>query len=264
MEKTLKKQIEIVKKQEEKFLNKKGNQLINTKLNPLMNKIEAIIPDKLKDTLDCTFYKGFQLVFEKGSKYIEKTYNKDKIKLQYDLNNYAVERKLCKKYLNKLDKQANTSNMVNSSISVAEGTILGLLGIGLPDIPLFISVIIKTIYEITLSYGFDYESEQEKCYVLLVICVAMTKEEEQKEFNCQLKLLEEKMKSNIDIEVNLKKQIKITSHVLSNALLTVKFIQGLPIIGVVGGVVNHTIVKKIGKFAALKYKKRYLMEKSKH
>jgi len=262
MDKVLKKQIEFLKSQEEKFLNNKGNQLINTKLTPMIKKIEAIIPAKLKDTLDFAFYKGFQLVFEKGSKYIEMTYNKDNIKLQYDLNNYAVERKLSKKYINKLDKQANTSNMINSTISVAEGTILGLLGIGLPDIPLFISVIMKTIYEIALSYGFDYESDKEKCFVLLLICVAIAKEEEQKDFNHQLELLEEKIEANIDIDVDLKKQIKISSDVLSNALLTAKFIQGLPIVGLVGGVVNHTIVKKIGKFASLKYKKRYLIEKS--
>lgn len=46
-------------------------------------------------------------------------------------------------------------------------------------------------------------------------------------------------------------------------MLTVKFIQGIPIIGVVGGVVNYSIIKKIGKYSSLKYKKRYLIRKAK-
>lgn len=38
-------------------------------------------------------------------------------------------------------------------ISGVEGVGLGLLGIGLPDIPLFTAVILKSVYEIALSYG---------------------------------------------------------------------------------------------------------------
>ena len=46
-----------------------------------------------------------------------------------------------------------------------------------------------------------------------------------------------------------------TAHILSEAMLTAKFIQGIPFIGVIGGVVNFNIIDKIGKFAAIKYKK---------
>jgi len=50
--------------------------------------------------------------------------------------------------------------MVNTSITVLEGGGLGLLGIGLPDIPLFIAVIMRTIYEVALSYGYDYKIQK--------------------------------------------------------------------------------------------------------
>ncbi len=264
MDKILKRQIDYMKVKEEKLLNKPENQLIKTKLTPMLNRIEDQIPDKLKSTLDLAFYKGFELVFEKGNKYIEMTYSKDNIQLKYDLNNYAVERRLSKKHIKNVDKLANKSNMVNTTISVAEGTILGLLGIGLPDIPLFISVIMKTVYEIALSYGFDYESEQEKRYILLLICAAMSKDVKQKEFNKQLNLLEEKMDNMKETEsITLKEQIKITSDILSYNLLTAKFVQGIPIIGAVGGLVNYTIVNKIRKFASMKYKMRYLIQKTK-
>lgn len=263
MNKILKKQIEHMEKQEQKLLNKKENQLIKTKLTPLIDKIEEKIPAKLKDTLDLAFYKSFELVFEKGNKLIEMTYDKEKILLQYDINNYAVEKSLSKQHIQTIDKQANKSKLMNAAISMTEGTVLGILGIGLPDIPLFISVMMKTIQEVALNYGFKYESDQEKSYMLLIICGALSKGEKQKEFNHQITLMEEKIIEIANFETDLKQQMKITADLLSNTLITAKFIQGFPIIGALGGVVNHSIVSKISKFASLKYKKRYLIEKAK-
>lgn len=259
----LKKQLQRLEKQEEKLMNKEEHPLIKQKISPIKNSIEGKIPEKLRDTLRTAFYKGFLLVFEKGNKYIEKFYDKNEKQLQYDLNNYAVDRAPDRKRFRTLDKEAKKSKMINSTISMVEGTALGLLGIGLPDIPLFIGVIMKTIYEITLSYGYDYESDEEKNYILLLICTAITKEDERRKYNKKLEEYERKIDQNLEIQVHLKEQIKETSDVLSDALLTAKFIQGLPIVGAVGGIVNQNIINKIGKVAEIKYKKRYLLQKAK-
>ena len=37
------------------------------------------------------------------------------------------------------------------------------------DIPLFTAVLLKSIYEIALSYGFTYETEEEQCFILRII-----------------------------------------------------------------------------------------------
>jgi len=82
MSQELWKQLKAIDKEEKRILKKK----------PLREKIQDKIPEKLKDTLELAFYKSFKLVFEKGHIYIEKTYNKDKLQLEYDLNNYALEK----------------------------------------------------------------------------------------------------------------------------------------------------------------------------
>lgn len=261
MDRLLLKQLDNIKKKEAKILNKPENTLIKQKVAPLAQKVEDKIPTKLKGVLETAFYKGFQLVFEKGNRVIEKTYNKEKLQLQYDINNYAIDRKLNRKHIKNMDKASNQSNLSNSVLSLAEGSVLGMLGIGLPDIPIFIGMIMKTIYEIALSYGYNYESDEEKVYILLLICAAMTKKELQKDYDNRVEFLGEVIDHNHKVEVVLEQQMKITSEVLSEALLTAKFVQGLPIIGAVGGLINHTIIKKIGKYAALKYKKRYLLKK---
>ena len=46
---------------------------------------------------------------------------------------------------------------------------MGVLGIGLPDIPVFTGMILKNIYETALHYGYSYESREEKYFILLLI-----------------------------------------------------------------------------------------------
>ena len=64
------------------------------------------------------------------------------------------------------------------------------------------------------------------------------------------------MELNLNADLDL--EIKNTSKVLSNTLLIAKFIQGLPIIGVFGGVTNYQVISKVSKYAGIRYKRRYL------
>lgn len=255
------KQLENIEKQEQIFFHKSEQSLMKSTLLPIFDKIQNKIPNKLVSTLDTAFYKGFQLVFEKGSPLIEKTYNKDKIEMDFDINHYAVNKEFSKRHIKRLDKHSRESGLINSSFSAIEGSVLGLLGIGLPDIPLFLSVIVKTIYEIALSYGYQYDKEEEQVYILLLISTAVSSGEKQREYNLLLEQLGNQIDNNISIAVKPDPYMKKTAKVLSDVLLTTKFIQGIPIIGAVGGAVNYSVLNKISIYARLKYKKRYLLKK---
>lgn len=219
------------------------------------------IPEKLKVTLDKAFYNGFKLVLSKGVKYIEKLYDKEQIKLEHDIKNYAVEKSTTKKNIKKIDAVSKKSIFLNTAISTVEGGGLGLLGIGLPDIPLFITMILKTIYEISLSYGFNYETQEEQIYILNLICGALTKGNDKLEYNEKLENLAEDIANGKEITLNLEEEISNTSKILSKAMLTSKFIQGLPLVGVIGGISNFKVISNISDFSKLKYKKRYLSMK---
>lgn len=255
------KQMKDIEKEELQILNQRENTFIKTKIAPIMDKIQEKIPEKLKNVLDAAFCKGFQLVFDKGNIYIEKTYNKDKIQLEHDLNNYAIDKYQSKRHMKKMDRQSMLSTSINSSVAVLEGGVLGILGIGLPDIPLFISVIIRTINEIALTYGYNYDTEDEKTYLLYIISGALSKGEKQREYNQKIDILGANNDSNIVTDIKLEEKIRETSDLLSDALLTAKFIQGFPVVGVIGGVINHSIMNKVSRYARVKYKKRYLLRK---
>lgn len=261
MDRVYAKQMNKINRKEKSFLKTKEIPLVKNKISPLMEKLQDIIPEKLSTTLETAFYKGFKLAFEKGNKYIEKTYNKDNKKFEFEINDYAIEKKFNNMSIKRLDKPSLYSNALNTSFSILEGGVLGVLGIGLPDIPIFISLILKTINEVALSYGFDYNTAEEKAYILLLIQGALTKEDRQWEVNQELDALSDRIDHLRGSDLDLEEYIKASSKVLSDTLLTAKFIQGIPLVGAVGGAVNFNVLQKIGRFSKLKYKKRYLLKK---
>lgn len=261
MDRVYAKQINKINRKEKSFLETKEIPLVKNKISPLMEKLQDKIPEKLSTTLETAFYKSFKVFFEKGNKYIEKTYNKDNKQFEFEINDYAIDKKLNNMSIKRLDKPSLYSNALNTSFSILEGGVLGALGIGLPDIPIFISLILKTINEVALSYGFDYNTVEEKAYILLLIQGALTKEDRQWEVNQELDALSDRVDHLRCSDIDLEEHIKTTSKVLSDTLLTAKFIQGIPLIGAVGGAVNFNVLQKIGRFSKLKYKKRYLLKK---
>lgn len=257
-EKLIKKQLQKIEKRETKLLEKKKIKFIEEKLAPIQGKIENKVPKKLQQTLESAFESGFKLVFEKGVGIIEKSYNKEEKHASFDINHYTVQRQTTNKNINKLDKTVRKSIMLNQVVTTVEGGVLGVLGIGLPDIPILIGMLLKNIYEMSLSYGFDYTEDKEKLYILYLICVGITKQEVQAEYSTYL---DELAKGQIHLgegAYNIDAVIKETAHRLAEAMLVAKFVQGLPIVGVVGGISNYTIMKDISKMARVKYKKRYL------
>jgi EcsC family protein len=247
-------------KKENKILNKKQG-IVEEKLEPLVNKVESKVPKNLKTTLDNAFNKAFQLIFEKGTKFIEKLYNKNKIHFEHNFNDYKISSNVNNRTIKKMDKQAQKSKFLNTSISTLEGAGLGLLGMGLPDIPIFTAMILKTIYEISLSYGYLYELDEEKVYILNIINAALTKGEVQQKYNSNVNKIAYKIDNHINFDYDLDKEISITSKILSDSMLTSKFVQGIPVVGVIGSITNYKIISKISKYSSIKYKKRYLKMK---
>ena len=156
----------ILEKKELRYLERQREE---KKPSALRQKLEEKIPEKLEDTLNAAFVKAFDLVFEKGTGIIEKTYNKEQQKMDYQVREYAAGLKANRKTVKAFGRQSQAARAKNLAISGVEGVGLGLLGVGIPDIPLFTGMILKCVYETALHYGFDYRTEKEKYFVLLLI-----------------------------------------------------------------------------------------------
>lgn len=250
----IQKELDSIEKAETKMKKKAKMPTISYK-----EKIEAKIPKGINSTLQSSFSKAFGIIFKHGIGIIEKGYDKDDIAADFDIQNYAIDKKGSRRELKKLKWSAQKSDLLNMSITTVEGVGLGVLGIGLPDIVIFIGMILKGIYEVSLRYGYDYDSTQEKYFILTMMKTALSKGEDWNTFNEEVDgMLSASFAVSDDV---LKSEIEDTSKVFATDMLVLKFIQGLPIVGVVGGVFNPVYYNKIMNYVRLKYHKRYLLDK---
>ncbi len=226
----------------------------DSRLNQLL---EKKIPAGLQNTLNTAFAKAFFLVFEKGTGVIEKTYKKDEMKKQYQVNEFAARVHGNKKALKVFSRKAQGAGMGNLLLSGVSGVGLGVLGIGLPDIALFTGLMLKGIYEIALHYGFDYEDEEEKKFILLLIRGALSYGEE-------LRSINEELNFYMDYGAFVKDRamenaINAAAGCLSGELLYMKFLQGIPVVGAVGGAYDAIYMKQIMEYAEIKYRRRFYL-----
>ena len=251
----LEKEWERLLKEEQKFLVSRA-QKRDTFLN---QKLENLVPVKLQDTLDAAFAKAFGLVFEKGTGVIEKTYNKNRMEQDFQINQFTSEIKKDAKSLKKFSRKAKQSGNVNLLVSGAAGVGMGVLGIGIPDIPVFIGMVLKSVYEIALNYGYQYDTPEEQYFILLLIETAVSRGEELMDRNREIDayIQAERMPEPYNRET----QIRLTSAVLSKELLYMKFLQGVPVVGAVGGAYDAVYLKQITEYANMKYKRRFLTKK---
>lgn len=239
---------------QERNLDRKTG-FVEKKIDSLMNKVENKIPDDLKSKLEAAFYKAFGIVFEKGTGVIDKTYDRKTMNMDFRAYKSIIDKD--SEALIHLRRKLDRSLKKDIALTAAEGTGLGILGIGLPDIPIFIGVILRSIYKIASTYGFDCSDENEKCYILKLITGAMSRGEGRERTDRQIKRMEYLIDNNI-FEGDLDREMKRTAGVLANELLTYKFVQGLTFVGVIGGYTNVKVFRRIVTYAHLKYERRCL------
>lgn len=259
-----KKEWDDLERKEAKFISKRSAGPTSV----LISKLDRLVPEKLSDTLNGAFYKGFEVIFEKGTGVIEKTYNKEKKENEYQLNEFAADMKVDKKTAGNFTKSAKSSKTKNLFMSGVEGVGLGLVGAGIPDIPVFIAMLLKSVYEVALSYGYKYDTEEEKIFILKIIEAAMMDDESFDKANSALNNLIDHSMMNGDIpqlkEVDKEEQMRATADALSNEMIYTKFLQGQMIVGVLGGIFDPIYVNRVSDYAVLKYRRRFIRSKARN
>ena len=237
-----------MEKEERKFLKGAG------KAFPGKAALMAKVPAKLQTTMEAAFEKAFGLLFLKGSGIIEKTFDKEGRAMDFEAGNYLVEKRGSKRALRRLDKSAKKGRMLNDAATTVSGLGLGFLGMGIPDIPLLAAALLKGVYEVATSYGYDYTTPAEQLAVLRVLNAAFAPAD-----TAALRLADAQQDPPADFD--LQTEIQITSAAIAQALLVEKFIQGIPVVGAAGALINHSAYGRVSQAARLAYKKRYLRSK---
>ena len=224
--------------------------------------LEQKVPEKIRTGLESGFRKGFTIVFTSGRPIIEKSYRKEELKANHAVHDYAMQMKGGRKEWRQLRRGAKQANWLNLAATTAEGMGLGVLGIGLPDIILFLGMLLRGIYETALHYGFDYEDRWEQLLILKMMTTALSTGEEWEYHHSKLEALLKEEVQQVS-EQAFADQIDQTASVFAVELMALKFIQGLPVVGVVGGAANPVYYARVLKYVRCQYEKRYLQKQLK-
>lgn len=250
----LDKEISRFKRAERRFLRKQQNRQ-PTRLDELL---AEKIPAKLESTLDEAFVKAFGLIFSKGSLLIEKTFSADKLIAEFEADTIQLEESGRGRDMRKFRWRASVTGSAHTLVSAVSGITLGLTGAWIPDIVIFLSLALRNMYNIAMRYGYAYDTEEEKKFMLRIIAAAVTDGEEiiarDKDIN---KLIRAGLSSE---ECTLDDCIRDAAVCLSHALLYMKFLQNFPVVGVIGGASDFIYMEKISDYAVLKYQRRFLMD----
>lgn len=243
-----------VQREEEKYLAYRPK-----KDDPNKRSLKDRIPEKTYNLLEGAFEKGFRLLFDKGGGIIEKTGSIDKARMRFEEFDASLERMVHPDTLRAIDKNASSNVRSGKFVGTADGTVLGIFGMGMPDIPIFLGLLLKQCYEIAASYGYDYRNLDERKYTISVLKLAFSPDEDKEEASRECDDLAGIMERGEYFDPELSDQdIKDIAGVLATEMLVAKFIQGLTFFGVVGGAFNYRLMGKVSKAARLKYKKRFL------
>ena len=100
--------------------------------------IQKFVPEKLNVNLRKAFCKAFEIILKNGSGIIKSTL--------YDKEQKTTDDALFK---------SKIAGLFDKALTFAEGAGFGIIGLGLPDIPVFTSMVIRNIYQKAAFYGFD-------------------------------------------------------------------------------------------------------------
>ena len=217
------------------------------------------LPDGLEEKLERAFIGAFGLIFEKGTPVIEKTWNLPGLAQRYLLDDYALRRRGEGRDLRRFARRAEASGLLHTAVSGAAGLGLGAMGIGLPDVALFTGLLLRNVYQIAMSCGYDYEGDRERAFLLRVIAGAF---QETPDWEKTDQALNRFIAAGSYPEAqSLAELSEQAARALSRELLLSKFVQGVPVVGVLGGAADAVYMNRVSEYAALKYRRRFLADR---
>ena len=210
--------------------------------------LENRIPEKVYAGLEAAFAKGFSLVFQQGRGIIEKTYSKSDLEADHAIRDFAVQRKGGRKELRRLQSGAQQGSLRNLAVTTVEGIGLGALGIGVPDIVLFLGTLLKGVYDLWIclrhSPGADVDFETAVHFPVIRRFLGRRKRPGGGNAHVGSRVDHPRGSEPAD-------QADCFCFCCGYAV---------PVVGILGGAANPVYYRKVMKYVQLKYRKRYLLQ----
>ena len=223
-----------------------------------MDALKNKIPDGVREKLEWAFCKAFGAVFDYGDWLIDKTIDSKGAKRRFMARELNFMMDGSSASLSALESSGVKSDGLCMLLTTAEGVGLGFLGVGIPDIVLFVTMLLRGVREAAGQYGRPVESIDDELLILYMLEAAMLSGEEWVQKDSLVEKMLEDSRYIPKRPEAFDSQIERTASVFATDLLVMKFIQGIPIVGMVGGLSNPFYYRKVLRYARLKYERAYI------
>lgn len=215
--------------------------------------LEEKVPQAVRETLTAAFGSAFSAALA-GEPLLRRT-----------TSSRAEARRLAQadRQLRTVERFGSVRNTGRSAVipaaaaAAVRGTGLGLLGIGLPDIPLFTASLLRSMGQIARGYGYGTSTRRERRIMLLMLNAALT---DGPDYSQAAERLDQVMMGTRMDETPERELARQVAGKLAERLLYAKFLQGIPLAGAVGGVLDSRLTAQLLDYAALKYNRRFLLD----
>lgn len=219
----------------------------------LRTRLEAKVPQTVRHTLTSAFGAAFSAALA-GEPLLRRTASpkaEAQRLAQADRQLHAPER------FGSVRSTGRAAVVPAAAAAAVRGTGLGLLGIGLPDIPLFAASLLRSMGQIARGYGYGTSTRRERRIMLLMLEAALT---DGPDYAGAAERLDQAMAGSPSGEIPEQELSDRVAGKLADRLLYAKFLQGIPLAGAVGGVLDSRLTAQLLDYAALKYNRRFLLD----
>lgn len=219
--------------------------------------LEQKVPPQMRDGMEKAFSKALGLVFEQGTACLGSRDGKEDLSALSRAAESVVLADRGGRTLRALHREVKHASRRTGLITGLEGSALGTLGIGLPDILIFLGILHKGGRETAMRYGFSCEGRGEQVLLLKMMETALSTGGRWNQLNSEINELLGEL-NLIETEQEYQAQLARTASALTMDMLIQKFIQGVPLVGGLAGAANSLYYGKIMAYVRLKYRRRYL------
>jgi hypothetical protein len=133
---------------------------------------------------------------------------------------------------------------------------MGLMGWGLPDLPVFTALLLRDLGTLAQRYGFPTGGRRERWFRLKLIETALSRGEAAAAGDRALNRMIER--ETLETAEPERRWVEASASALADELLCLKFLQGVPVAGALGAVGSTAVLNRILEYAELKYRRRML------
>ena len=227
-----------LKSWQKKMLRKPS--LMNRLSKEVQTKLNSYVPEKIHKAITAAIKQMIRIVLF-GAGVTAAKMNKE--------NSLEIKEKLILERI----KWYKTTAAVEGGATGAGGILLGLA-----DFPLLLGIKIKMLFDIAAMYGFDVKDYKERIYLLYIMQLAFSSQQERR--NVYVKIVDWNEHAKLLPDDINQYDWRTFQQEYRDYLDIAKMAQLVPVIGApVGVVVNYRLITRLGKTAMNAYRMRLLI-----